>query len=333
MNLTLTKKILISFLIFFLITGFVIWRGIYTPRDSLSKREIIFDIEKGQSSKDIAFNLEKEGLIRNSFSFRIYVLINKTAARLQAGAYQLSPSMAVPQIVEKFVSGQTIKIKVSIPEGYTLKQIEEELSTEFQKKVLIQSLAGEFKNEFEFLIDVPNSETLEGFLFPDTYLFNPVTEDKEIVRIFLNNFDKKFNQELREETKKQKKTVFEIITMASLLEKEVKTKEEKELVSGILWKRIESGIPLQVDATIIYITDKKTNKVSYEETQINSFYNTYKYRGLPKGPISNPGLDSILAALYPKESDYWYYLSTPNGQTIFSHTLEEHNIAKAKYLD
>jgi len=121
--------------------------------------------------------------------------------------------------------------------------------------------------------------------------------------------------------------------MASLLEKEVKTKEEKELVSGILWKRIESGIPLQVDATIIYITDKKTNKVSYEETQINSFYNTYKYRGLPKGPISNPGLDSILAALYPKESDYWYYLSTPNGQTIFSHTLEEHNIAKAKYLD
>jgi len=104
------------------------------------------------------------------------------------------------------------------------------------------------------------------------------------------------------------------------------------LVSGILWERLKNKIPLQVDATITYITGKNDIKVSVEETKIDSPYNTYKYLGLPKGPICNPGLESILAAIYPKKSEYWYYLSTPEGETIFSKTLEEHNIAKAKYL-
>jgi len=105
------------------------------------------------------------------------------------------------------------------------------------------------------------------------------------------------------------------------------------LVAGILWKRLENKMPLQVDATITYITGKKTTKISIEETQIDHPYNTYKYLGLPPGPICNPGLESILAALYPKKSDYWYYLSAPDGKTIFSKTLQEHNIAKAKYLE
>jgi len=104
------------------------------------------------------------------------------------------------------------------------------------------------------------------------------------------------------------------------------------VVSGILWKRLKNNIPLQVDATISYITGKKTTEISIEETKIDSLYNTYKYKGLPLGPVCNPGLESIKAAIYPKNSEYWYYLSTPEGETIFSKTLEEHNIAKAKYL-
>jgi UPF0755 protein len=104
------------------------------------------------------------------------------------------------------------------------------------------------------------------------------------------------------------------------------------LVSGILWKRLKAGIPLQVDATITYLTGKKTTKIPLEDLKIDSLYNTYKYPGLPPGPICNPGLESILAALYPEKSDYWYYLSVPEGKTIFSKTLEEHNIAKEKYL-
>lgn len=327
------KKLAIPSLLFFSVGCLIIYQSIYTPKNSLTRKEIIFNIDKGQGSKDIALNLKNQGLIKSDFSFRIYVLLNKTAGKLQAGTYELSPSMTVPQIVDKLISGQTLKLKIIIPEGFTLEQIAKKLSSDFQKEISLQFLAGEFKDEFEFLTDTPVDSSLEGFLFPDTYLFDPQTEEKEMVRAFLNNFGEKFNEELKAEVRNQQKTVFEIITMASLLEKEVKTKEEKELAAGILWKRMEAGIPLQVDATVIYIIKDKKNKVSYEDTQMDSPYNTYKYRGLPIGPIANPGLESLLAALYPKKSDYWYYLSASDGQTIFSRTLEEHNIAKAKYLN
>jgi len=327
------KKILTLFLLFFFISFFIIYQGIYIPKNSLIRKEFTFNIEKGQGSREIALNLQNESLIKNSLFFRIYVLISKKAGKLQAGTYQLSPSMTIPQIVDKFVFGQTLKFKIVIPEGFTLKQVAEALSSNFQKEITLQFSTDEFQEEFDFLKEVPNNESLEGFLFPDSYLFDPIVGEKEIVKIFLKNFDKKFNEQLKEETKNQQKSIFEIVTMASLLEKEVRIKGEKELVAGILWKRIEANVPLQVDATILYIINEKKNRVSYAETQIDSPYNTYKYRGLPKGPISNPGLESISAALYPKESDYWYYLSTPDGKTIFSRTLEEHNIAKAKYLN
>jgi len=137
---------------------------------------------------------------------------------------------------------------------------------------------------------------------------------------------------LREEIQKQDKTIFEIITMASLLEREVRSIDDKKIVSGILWKRLKNKVALQVDATINYITGKKATEGFKEDVKIDSPYNTYKYRDLPLGPISNPGLDSILASIYPEDSDFWYYLSTPEGETIFSKTLEEHNIARVKYL-
>jgi len=164
---------------------------------------------------------------------------------------------------------------------------------------------------------------LEGYLFPDTYWIRRGASLEEIVEKMKTNF--------QEKTKGLEITP-EIVIMASLIEKEVKTKEDKELVSGILWKRLEDKMPLQVDATITYITGKRTTKISKEETQIDSPYNTYKYLGLPIGPICNPGLESIMAALYPKDSEFWYYLSSPEGKTYFSKTLEEHNIKKAKYL-
>jgi UPF0755 protein len=126
------------------------------------------------------------------------------------------------------------------------------------------------------------------------------------------------------------KSVFEIITMASMLEKEVRSLEDKKIVSGILWKRMEVGMPLQLDATINYITVKSNPGVAVKYTKIDSTYNTYKYVGLPKGPISNPGMNSIIAAINPKDSPYWFYLS--DGRTIFSKTFEDHCTNKAKYL-
>lgn len=305
------KKIL-RLLIFFIfctfLFGIFVWQGIYFPKNSGLTEEKLFLIEKGQNLFQIAKNLEKEGLIKNRFFFDFYVIIKSAQNKLQAGEYYLNPSMDIAEIAKKIISGDVAKIVVTIPEGFTVKQIEERLG-----------------------LKLPG-ENLEGFLFPDTYQFPLRVTGEEVVKKMKDNFEKKLTKELREEIKRQGKTIFEIVTMASLLEKEVKTKEDKELVSGILWKRLKNKIPLQVDATIIYITGKKTTKISIEETKIDSPYNTYKYLGLPKGPICNPGLESILAAIYPKDSDYWYYLSTPEGKTIFSKTLEEHNLAKVRYL-
>lgn len=307
--------ILILILIFLVFLSiFYIWQGIYLPKNSKLTEEKLFLVEKGQNLFQVAENMEKEGLVKNKFFFDFYVFIKRAQANLQAGEYLLSPSANVPKIAEKIISGDVAKIIITIPEGFTVKQIEERLG---------------FK--------LPG-EDLEGFLFPDTYQFPPGVSGEEVVKKMRENFDKKLTADLREEIKnptvptQQGKTIFEIVTMASLLEKEVKTKEEKELASGILWKRLENKIPLQVDSTITYITGEKTAGVSKKDTQIDSPYNTYKYRGLPLGPICNPGLESILAAVYPEDSQYWYYLSSPDGKTYFSKTLEEHNIKKAKYL-
>ena len=341
------------FLIFFCFLSsvflfFIFW-GIYHPKDIFSDEEIIFNIERGQGSREIALALEKEGLIRWGPLFRAYVLVGGISGGLQAGTYSLSFSMNIPQMAEKFARGDILTDEITIIEGWNLRDIGFHLENRgmFQAEELWE-IAGfpaadhsktkdfpappDFSVDYQFLADKPEEAGLEGYLFPDTYKLNRGADLKEIIEIILDNFDNKLNKDLRKEIKKQQKTIFEVVNVASLIEKEVRTQDDKKLVSGILWKRLKNNVPLQVDATVSYITGKKTTKISKEETQIDSPYNTYKYRGLPLGPICNPGLESIKAAVYPESSQYWYYLSTPEGETIFSKNLEEHNIAKAKYL-
>jgi UPF0755 protein len=302
------KKLKILFLIlfsFFVLIFALTLKEIYSPR-SQNDQTKIFSVEKGRGTLEIAKNLEKEGLIKNKFLFVVYAVLKKEHRKILAGKYELSPSMTIPQILEKLLKGETAKVKITIPEGFTIKDIEEKLK-----------------------IDLPDD--LEGYLFPDTYYFPIDFTADDLVRAMKENFDKKTAPYLPE-IENQGKNLKEVIILASLVEKEVKTKEDKEIVAGILWKRLESKMPLQVDATISYLTGKKTTKISLEDLQIDSPYNTYKYSGLPPAPICNPGIESILAVIYPKETDYWYYLSTPDGKTIFSKTFLEHKIAKEKYL-
>ena len=308
-------KLRVLIIFFIILLGiFFIWQGIYLPKDLALTENKLFSIERGQSLFKIAENLEEEDLIKNEFLFDFYIITKGMSRKLQAGDYLFNPSMSITEITKKIISGEVAKIEVTIPEGFTVKQIEERLN-----------------------LKLPETD-LEGFLFPDTYQFSYGASAEEVVRKMLDNFDKKLTSDLREEIAAQGKTIFEIVTMASLLEKEVKTKEEKEIVSGIFWKRIEEGRPLDSCATIAYIlgggnwTFEEMRKEIARGKEIDSPYNTYKYLGLPLGPICNPGLESIIAAVYPKNSEYWYYFSTPEGETIFSRTLEEHNIAQAKYL-
>jgi len=334
------KNKFILYSLFFILFCFSIiiflWQQIYLAKNPYDKELKTFTIEKGEGLKEVSANLEKEGIIKSDFLFNLYAFFSKKATKLQAGKYQLSSSMTIPEIIGKFVKGEVIKEKITIVEGWNLNDIKNALNEKFniQSSKLNLSVKDllEFREKFDFLKELPNSASLEGFLFPDTYEFYFNAKEEEILEKMLLNFDKKLNSQLREEIKKQNKTIFEIIIMASLIEKEVRTMEDKKLVSGILWKRLKIGMPLQVDATITYLTGKKNTNVSIEETKIDSPYNTYKYFGLPPGPICNPGLDSILAAIYPTESDYLFYLSTPEGKTIFSKTLLEHNISRAKYL-
>jgi len=286
------------------------------PRDSSLTESKLFSVEKGQNVFQIGENLEKEGLIKNKYFFDFYVLIKGAQRKLQAGEYELSPSMNIAEIAEKIILGDIVKEEITIIEGWNLKDI----GFYFENKGMFQA---------EELYD--ERAEVEGYFFPDTYQIRRGATLEEIINKAVDNFNKKLAP-YRNEISGAGLTLSETVIMASLIEKEVKTKKDKELVSGILWKRLKAGIPLQVDATITYITGKKTIKISKEETQIDSPYNTYKYLGLPIGPICNPGLESILAVVYPESSEYWYYLSIPDGETIFSKTLEEHNYAKAKYL-
>lgn len=268
----------------------IILMGIFAPIKQGSSKEIVFAIEKGEGSREIGYNLQTQGLIRFSPFFRMYVLTTGVSFKLQAGDYLLSPGMSMFAMVQKFITGDVIQEKFTIVEGWNNKDIE---------NYFIQRGRS-----------IEISPDLEGYLFPDTYYINKDASNEEIIAMMRKNFEQKFNSELRQETLRQKKTIEQIVTMASLLEKELQTKEDKAIAGGILWKRLGIDMALQVDAEP----------------------NTYKERGLPAKPIANPGLESIEAALYPIDSPYWYYLSTPEGKTIFSKTLEEHNIAKAKYL-
>lgn len=348
------KNYIFCFLFFILCSLFYLGQGIYLSKNSLETQQI-FLIQKGNSLKEIAHNLEIQEFIKNKNFFFIYIFLKGDSKKIKAGEYIISSSQSISEIADKFIEGDIIKEKITIIEGWDIRDIAGYFENEgmFQGEDIFEiigfplvdysktknlPLPKDFSDEFSFLKDKPKDLGLEGYLFPDTYEINKqglIDNNKfieEIIKKILRNFDEKINSNLREEIQKQDKTIFEIVTMASLLEREVKSINDKKIVSGILWKRLKNKVALQVDATISYITGKKTVENFKEDVKIDSPYNTYKYRGLPLGPISNPGLDSILASIYPEDSDFWYYLSTPEGETIFSKTLEEHNIARVKYL-
>ncbi|MDO8599599.1 MAG: endolytic transglycosylase MltG, partial [bacterium] len=193
----------------------------------------------------------------------------------------------------------------------------------------------DFAPTFSFLRDSGRPEFigLEGYLFPDTYRVYADATIEDIVRKMLENFDRKLTPELREEIVKSGRSLHQIITMASIVEAEISNHDDRAVAAGILWKRRDRGMLLQVDATVNYVTGKHDPRVSRVDTGADSAYNTYRYPGLPRGPIGNPGMSAITAALRPTESPYWFFLTTKDGKTIFSRTLDEHHANTARYLN
>ena len=338
---------------------------IYIPASN-QIQERNFIIQKGQGVNEISQNLKKANFIKNKFIFKTYVFLKKIEKNFQAGEYKLKLNMNIIQIAKILTSGIGVsnEREIKIIEGWTIQEITEYLEKEgivskndflkaledmkkdirilgYQKDNPPASTAkrGELtpfvKGEYEPTnpqLSTPSLQLLEGFLFPDTYRIYKNATPEDIIKKMLNNFDQKLTPELRQEIKKQNKTIFEIVTMASIIEKEVPLDKDRMIVSGIFWKRIESGMPLQADSTLNYFTGHKSRALSSEELKIDSFYNTYLYPDLPPTPIGNPGLSALRAAIYPEESPYWFFLSKEDGETIFSRTLEEHNRNKVESL-
>ncbi len=294
------------------------------------------EIPRGSGAGEIARLLEREGVIRSSWFFITYTTLRGENQALKPGIYSFVRS-SLERVVAALVRGGVDEVSITVPEGWTAAEI----GLELERRGLVErdswtSFAARpprtLVENFSALGDKPAAAGLEGYLFPDTYRFFVDAPPEDVARRMLENFEKKFDAGMRAEAARRGRKIFQVVTMASLVEREVVSDEDRAIVAGILWKRLEIGMPLQVDATIAYITGKRTTRISRAETEIDSPYNTYKYRGLPRGPIGNPGLSAIRAALLPKSSPYLYYLSAPDGTTIFSRTLEEHNAAKAKYL-
>lgn len=225
----------------------------------------------------------------------------------------------LPDYIERKAQEKTAsnEVAVTIPEGLNVSQIGE-----------ILEKAGLFpKSDFESA-----ARKEEGFLFPDTYRFYKNSNPGQVIARMRENFDKKIIPEILIEIKDQNKTLSDIIVMASLLEEEAKGAEDRKLVAGILWKRLKVGIGLQVDATLTYILGKASSELTEDDLKIDSLYNTYRYRGLPPAPISNPGMEAILAAMRPAASPYFYYLSDKDGKIHYARDFEEHKLNKFKYI-
>jgi UPF0755 protein len=244
-----------------------------------------------------------------------------------------------------FVRGETLPTDVSVtfPEGFTLAQIAARLEAKGivgAAAFTAAAQADRFRGEFDELQNTPRGASLEGYLFPDTYRLKRGTLPEDLIRRMLHRFADQYT-EARSRAAGDKGggpvppaalSTHVVVTMASIIEREVTSAEDRRLVSGILWKRLGSWIGLDADATIRYVLGNWDRPLTVQDLRVDSPYNTRRHRGLPPGPIGSPGLDSLAAALAPTASDFFYYLSAPSGETIFSATLDEHNAAKAKYL-
>ena len=331
------KKIILPLLILIVIGGIYYYRTInyISPVKDLT---IPFEIKSGESSLEIAKNLEAKQLIKNIYVFEIYVLLTGISDNFQAGQHYLTGNQTLKDYVRALTEAVAKdEISITIIEGWDNIQIAQYLEDrKIAKKEeflnVTQKEFKEFESRYDFLNDKPEGQGLLGYLFPDTYRIYRNASVRDIIDKMLSNFGRKLSLNLREKIAGEGKTIYDIIILASILEKEVSTYDDQRWVADIFYKRLKAGIPLQADSTINFITKKGTDRASLEDTKIDNPYNTYKYKGLPPGPICNPGLSSIKAAISPLKNDYWYFLTTNDGKVIYSKTYQEHLKNKAKYL-
>ena len=311
--------------------GFLLWLGVSLRPVGGSSNNTSFVIDKGEGVSEIAARLKEQNLIKDEISFKIWTIAAGIARKIKAGNYYLSGSMTTPEIAQTLTKGPADRW-LTIIEGLRAEQIGELL---IREGFAIDP--GEWVKEIK-------TEKLEGQLFPDSYLIPQSSTQAAILKIIKKNFQKKAISGLEDEWATSGKDQNFILTLASLVEREAKTEKDRALVAGILLKRLEADWPLQVDASVQYAVASRgcsllkspcdwwSGELTQKDLQSESPYNTYLNKGLPPGPICNPGLSSIKAVLSPTPSSYWYYISGKDGVMHYAKTSEEHQENIQKFL-
>lgn len=342
--MTVLKKIAFVSLAVFFLAAFVlaaIFLGNVSARLEIPPAARSLTISPGETVKEISRRLRRKNLIRSDFWFRTYVWLRGKESNFIAGNFSLPERVNMIELLEWLTNraGQNVRT-VKILEGWGIRDLAlyfEGMGMFVQGEIIETAGApsvekNDFSSRFPFLKAKPAQYGLEGFLFPDTYEVFANAAVREVIEKMLANFENKVSPDLLAEIERQGKNLYDVLIMASIVEAEVPHSQDRPIVAGIFWSRLEKAVPLQSDATLNYAIGGHNARLTAEQLKIDSPYNTYVYGGLPPTPIGNPGLDAIKAAIYPQKTDYFFFLSTPEGETIFSRTLSEHNAAKAKYF-
>ncbi|PIR85541.1 endolytic transglycosylase MltG [Candidatus Kaiserbacteria bacterium CG10_big_fil_rev_8_21_14_0_10_45_20] len=278
----------------------------------------LIDIPEGVSIREAGIILQQQKVILSGEFFSFLILLYGDDAGVRSGIYEFERPLSIFGVTSRVLSGNTGSplVRVTFPEGLTVRQM----------ATTLESTLPHFDTE-RFLEE---ALLYEGFLFPDTYLFSPNVKPERIVSVMREAFDEKVAS-IEEEINAFGRSMEEVVTMASILEREARRYETKQIVAGILWKREREGILLQVDAVFGYIFERETFNPTFDDLEVDSPYNTYKNPGLPPGPIANPGIDSIKAAVNPIETKYYYYLTGADGRMHYARTFDEH-VANRRFL-
>jgi len=331
--------LVISLVISLFITVFLYIYDQLQPLEPHADEEKLIRIPSGSNSKEVAQLLEDKQLIKNAFIFQLYLTWMGYDDEIQAGHYKLSKQMGTLEIAKKLISGDVTHetIRFTIPEGLNIEQIADRLEAEglINKETFLQ-LAKEGNFDYVFIKQIPADQRLiyrlEGYLYPDTYEINQHASEKEIINKMLAQFQAHWQEAWNQILEQRKITLHDLITIASIVEREVMLDQERPMVAGVIYNRLKSGWKLQIDATIQYVLKKHKDRLLYKDLKIEHPYNTYLHVGLPPGPISNPGIESIKAALFPDENDYFFYVTKKDhsGEHYFSKTYQEHLKMDAK---
>lgn len=332
----LKKKILIAVICVavIMVAGAVFYiAGLGKALDSNDTQTVSVIISSGSSTGQIGQILEEEGIISSADKFKIWSRIKGYDSRYKAGTYTLSPSMDFQEIADIIVSGKVTTVNFTIPEGYTIYQTASAIAAKGlgDYDTLVSLIeAGDF--EYDFLKDAQNNKNkLEGYLFPNTYTVDEGMNEEQIIKVMLDQFEKQPYKVYAESGSSY--SLNDIITVASIIERECKVDEERPLVASVIYNRLAKGMPLQMCSTVQYVLGKQKEVLTYADTRIESPYNTYTNTGLPPGPICSPGLAAIKAALNPADTDYLYFVLSEklDGTSNFSSDYAQFEKDKAAY--